>query len=139
MAVPTIVSLFFSLRSFLTVAAFGFSCFVQAQLCTGSLGDPAVNITFGNGSGDNTGYSPTNAYTFTNSTCPQDGFYTIATQTSNCFGNTWHTIPTDHTGGGAFMLVNASFEPGDFFVSTVSDLCPNTTYEFASWIMNVQS
>jgi gliding motility-associated-like protein len=35
------------------------------------------------------------------------------------------------------MLVNASFTPGDFFVATVSDLCPNTTYEFAAWIANV--
>jgi hypothetical protein len=43
----------------------------------------------------------------------------------------------DHTGNGAFMLVNASYNPSDFFVTTVTDLCPNTTYEFAAWIMNV--
>lgn len=35
------------------------------------------------------------------------------------------------------MLVNASYTPGDFFVSTVSGLCPSTTYEFAAWVMNV--
>lgn len=35
------------------------------------------------------------------------------------------------------MLVNASHSPGDFFLTTVSNLCPNTTYEFAAWIMNV--
>ena len=35
------------------------------------------------------------------------------------------------------MLVNASYTPGDFFVTTVSGLCPNTDYEFAAWIMNV--
>jgi gliding motility-associated-like protein len=35
------------------------------------------------------------------------------------------------------MLVNSSFSPGDFYVSTVSDLCGGTTYEFAAWIMNV--
>lgn len=35
------------------------------------------------------------------------------------------------------MLVNASFSPGDFFLTTVTDLCPNTTYEFAAWILNV--
>ena len=35
------------------------------------------------------------------------------------------------------MVVNASFNPGDFFVKTVDGLCPNTTYEFAAWILNV--
>jgi gliding motility-associated-like protein len=35
------------------------------------------------------------------------------------------------------MLVNASFDPGDFYVETVSGLCANTTYEFAAWVMNV--
>jgi gliding motility-associated-like protein len=37
------------------------------------------------------------------------------------------------------MLVNASYTPSDFFVATVKDLCPNTNYEFAAWIMNVLS
>jgi hypothetical protein len=110
---------------------------LQAQLCTGSLGDPAVNITFGSGGGGNTGYTPTNGYTYTNSSCPNDGSYTITTGTSNCFGNSWHTVNSDHTGNGAFMLVNASYDPGDFLVTKVSDLCPNTTYEFAAWLMNV--
>ncbi|MBI1342717.1 MAG: T9SS type B sorting domain-containing protein [Terrimonas sp.] len=116
---------------------FGISSATSGQLCNGSLGDPVVNITFGNGVSGNTGYTPTNAYTYTSSTCPDDGYYTITKQTSGCFGSSWHTIHNDHTGGGAFMLVNASYTPGDFFVTTVADLCPNTTYEFASWIMNV--
>jgi gliding motility-associated-like protein len=107
---------------------------VQAQLCTGSLGDPVVNITFG-GSGSST--VPTvPGYTYTNSSCPNDGFYTITNHSANCFGNTWHSV-SDHTGGGGFMLVNASFTAGDFFVATVTDLCPNTNYEFAAWIVNV--
>ncbi len=110
---------------------------VQAQLCTGSLGDPVVNITFGDGSGNNTGYTPTNAYTYTSNTCPNDGFYTITTSTVGCFNSTWHTVTADHTGGGAFLLVNASVAPGDFLVATVTDLCPNTTYEFAAWILNI--
>ena len=37
------------------------------------------------------------------------------------------------------MSVNASFAPGDFFVTTVNNLCPNTTYQFSAWIMNVLS
>lgn len=114
-----------------------FSFVVNAQLCTGSLGDPVVNITFGNGSSTNTGFPPPSAYTYTNSTCPNDGFYTITTATSGCFGSTWHTVTADHTGGGAFMLVNASYQPGDFLVTTVTGLCPNTTYEFAAWVLNI--
>jgi gliding motility-associated-like protein len=107
----------------------------RAQLCNGSLGDPVVNINFGAG-----GFStavPSNSYVYTSSSCPNDGFYTITNRTANCFNNSWITVNSDHTGGGAFMLVNASITPGDFFVSTVTDLCPNTTYEFAAWLMNV--
>lgn len=112
----------------------------QAQLCNGSLGDPVVNITFGSGTGgDPSGYAPSSSYIYTSSSCPDDGYYTIASYTSNCFGNTWYTVPSDHTGNGGFMLVNASFNPGDFFVTSVTDLCPNTTYEFAAWIMNVMN
>jgi gliding motility-associated-like protein len=110
---------------------------LPAQLCSGSLGDPVVNITFGDGSGGITGYTPTNAYTYTSGSCPNDGFYTITSSTTACFGGTWHTVTADHTGGGAFMLVNASIEPGDFFVADVTNLCPNTTYEFAAWILNI--
>lgn len=106
-----------------------------AQLCTGSLGDPVVNITFGNGNGGENFTAP--GYTYTSNSCPNDGFYNIVTATSGCFGGSWHSVPGDHTGGGAFMLVNASNNPGDFFVSTVTGLCPNTTYEFSAWVMNV--
>lgn len=108
-----------------------------AQLCTGTLGNPVVNIDFGSG-GSNTGYTPTNAYTYLNDPCPNDGYYTITNSTSNCFGNTWHTVNYDHTGnGGAFMIINASYAPGDFIKTSVKDLCPNTTYEFSSWVMNL--
>lgn len=108
----------------------------NAQLCNGSLGDPVVNITFGSG-GATTNYPPPGGYVYTSSSCPNDGYYTVTKSTSDCFGNTWHTVASDHTGNGGFMLVNASFAPGDFFLTTVTDLCPNTTYEFAAWIMNV--
>ncbi len=110
---------------------------IQCQVCTGSLGDPAVNITFGNSAGSASSYVPTSGYTYIASDCPNDGFYTITKSTSGCFGNTWHTVAKDHTGNGNFMLVNASIEPGDFFLTNVTNLCPNTTYEFSGWICNV--
>jgi len=128
------------LRSFLLIIAITCSYVCSSQLCSGSLGDPAVNITFGSGTGgDVNNYAPTSSYVYTSSSCPDDGFYTITNATSNCFGNSWYTVPTDHTGNGGFMLVNASYNPGDFFLTTVTDLCPNTTYEFAAWIMNVMN
>ncbi|MEO8712855.1 MAG: hypothetical protein ABI405_12060, partial [Parafilimonas sp.] len=132
-----ISALFILLRSLITITAFCLSVSAKAQLCNGSLGDPVVDINFGASGSGNTGYTPTNAYTYTSSTCPNDGYYTITKNTSGCFGNAWHTINSDHTGNGAFMLVNASYEPGDFFVTTVTNLCPNTNYQFSAWLMNV--
>ena len=35
------------------------------------------------------------------------------------------------------MLVNASLFPGIFYADTVHELCSNTTFEFAAWIINV--
>lgn len=122
----------FLLLLVLLVAKYGLS-----QFCTGSLGDPVVNITFGDGINPDNNYTPPAAYSYTSQTCPNDGFYTITRSTSGCFGGNWHTVTADHTGGGAFLLVNASYNPGDFFQGTVTGLCPSTTYEFAAWVMNV--
>jgi len=112
----------------------------NAQLCAGSLGDPVVKITFG--AGTNPGpplAAATTNYQYVANTCPNDGFYTLANYTSGCFGDSWHTVPADHTGdpNGYFMLINASFQPSDFYVGTVDGLCPNTNYEFAAWILNM--
>lgn len=112
----------------------------NAQLCQGSLGDPIVNISFG--SGANPG-SPLAAaatgYGYVANDCPNDGFYTVRSNTSNCFSSSWHNVPADHTGNtnGYFMLVNASIQPSAFYVDTVRGLCGNSTYEFAAWVMNV--
>ena len=119
---------------------FSFPSKIFAQLCQGSLGDPVVNITFGAGSNPGAALNNINSYTYFPADCPNDGSYTIANSTSNCFGSTWHSVSEDHTPGdvnGYMMVVNASFNPGDFFVKTVDGLCQNTTYEFASWILNI--
>lgn len=113
----------------------------RAQLCTGSLGDPVVHITFGSGGNPGPQLSAaTTNYGFVSGDCPNDGFYTVRNATGNCFSSSWHSLTEDHTTGdanGYFMLVNASFNPGDFYVDTVRNLCANTTYEFAAWIANV--
>ncbi|MES2371621.1 MAG: gliding motility-associated C-terminal domain-containing protein [Bacteroidota bacterium] len=126
-------------RTVLLIVCFIFCVqFSFAQLCTGSLGDPLVNITFGTGAFSPLKPGVTNMQFFYGA-CPNDGSYTITNTTSGCFNNTWHTLNSDHTGntGGLFMLINASIPPDDFYVDTVSGLCGNTTFEFAAWVTNV--
>lgn len=112
------------------------------QVCTGSLGDPVINQDFGSGS------NPGNAlpgnvtnYSYYANDCPNDGSYTIASQTSNCFGHSWLTFGQDHTGNpnGYMMIVNASNKPGLFYTQTADAgvLCANTTYYFSAWIANL--
>lgn len=113
---------------------------LYAQLCQGSLGDPIINISFGAGANPGPALSAaaTN-YQYVTNDCPQDGFYTVRNNTANCFGGNWFTLNSDHTGNGNgyFMLVNASYQPGTFYLDTVKGLCGGTTYEFAAWIINV--
>jgi gliding motility-associated-like protein len=112
---------------------------LAAQLCTGSLGDPVVRITFGNSSIPDgplkTGVTNMQYV----SVCPNDGQYTIASQSTGCFNGTWFTFHTDHTGdaGGKVMLINGSLAPSDFYLDTVVGLCNNTTYELAAWVSNM--
>lgn len=114
---------------------------VCSQLCTGSLGDPVVHINFGGGGTQgNPAAAASTSYTFLNSDCPNDNFYTVRSSTAACFGNTWHTILEDHTPGdvnGYMMIINAHINAGDFYVDTVRGLCANTTYELAAWVLNV--
>ncbi len=118
-----------------------FWCNSYAQLCNGSLGDPVAWITFGAGSGSGPALpSAVTNYSYTNSSCPNDGSYTIANLSFGCFSSSWHTVVGDHTpddAGGKYMLVNASNTPGVFYVDTIRGLCAGTTYEFSSYIMNV--
>jgi gliding motility-associated-like protein len=114
--------------------------FCSAQLCQGSLGDPIVNTSFGNGANPGPPLAAaTTTYQYVANDCPNDGFYTVRNNTTACFNSSWHSFSSDHTGdpNGYFMLVNASFQPGAFYLDTVRGLCGNTTYEFAAWLMNV--
>jgi gliding motility-associated-like protein len=114
----------------------------MAQECTGSLGDPIINISFGTG----TGFGPALAAGVTSKIqyladyCPNDGFYTITNYSYGCWGSTepWHRA-YDHTGSadGYYMLVNASYEPSDFYIQPVDGLCEGTKYEFAVWVLNM--
>ncbi len=110
-----------------------------AQMCQGSLGDPIVNITFGAGANPGAPLSAaTTNYNYVSTDCPRDGEYAVRNKTEFCFDTLWNSV-TDHTGdaNGYFMLVNASFAPGHFYLDTVRNLCAGSTYEFAAWLVNI--
>ncbi len=115
-----------------------------AQTCTGSLGDPIVNINFGAGVnfGPPLPAGTTSSLQYQAATCPADGYYSILNYTSGCWPNdvVWHTA-TDHTGNsnGYYMLVNASNQPSNFYIQTIDGLCEGTTYQFAAWLLNMCS
>ena len=128
------------LQLLLLLVAVAFCSRAGAQLCNGSLGDPVVNITFG--TGPNPGpprAAATINYQYVTDACPVNGYYAMLNEGVECnYG--WHVLQRDHTGNGNgyFMLVDASFEPGDFYLDTVKTLCANTTYEFAAWMLNMK-
>lgn len=113
-----------------------------AQTCTGGLGTPIVNITFGQGYD----YGPelpngTTSLTFVKNSCPNDGQYTIVSYSPSCFGATWLPMGSDHTGNqaGKYMIVNADYKPSDFFVQQVDGLCAGTSYQFSAWVLNLST
>lgn len=111
---------------------------IRAQLCTGSLGDPVVHLDFGSGTANFAGAlgSGITSYNYVAQSFPNDGSYTVEATTAGA-GTVWWST-TDHTGGGYMMVVNASTSVTDYFYKkSVSGLCPNTTYEFAAWIVNL--
>jgi gliding motility-associated-like protein len=110
----------------------------QLGFCQGNSGDPIFTETFGTGTNFGPSLSSTiiPGYSFIGNSGPQDGEYTIA---SNTFSYGWN-LPSDHTVGdvnGKALIVNGSFSPGDFYVRPISGLCQNTTYEFSAWLINI--
>lgn len=131
---------FFLFRKWLLVLSAFFCTKLNAQLCNGSLGDPVVNINFGAGNNPGPALSAAKtSYTYVTDPCAINGYYTLMNKGIECnYG--WHVLQRDHTGNanGYFMLVDASYDPGDFYVDTVRTLCANTTYEFAAWMLNMK-
>ncbi|OOQ58537.1 gliding motility-associated C-terminal domain-containing protein [Mucilaginibacter pedocola] len=130
----------------LIVLLFGLPCY--AQKCTGSLGAPAINETFGRGTTSAPGPALATGLTnlrYYNDNCGGDnggeGVYTLQTFMGSCKGGTWQTIAADHTGdgNGYFMVINAGSQPDVFYTQRVSGnaLCPNSVYYLGAWIMNI--
>lgn len=127
------------------------SCIVlsQPQTCSGSFGNPIVNITFGSGvtnpgpqlsaavPGASTNYNFASYATGNPPTAPTDGDYALVNAVP--FNSAWYSGAKDHTGNanGYMAFFNSAPTPGDFYRQTVSNLCPGTTYEFSAWVANV--
>ena len=131
---------FYILRLLIFLPVIFFFNKATAQQCSGSLGDPVVNITFGSGTGFGAALSAaTTQYQYVKDACPVNGYYTLLNKGIECnYG--WHILQSDHTGNpdGYFMLIDAAFDPSDFYLDTVKSLCANTTYEFAAWMLNLK-
>ncbi|SFG89923.1 gliding motility-associated C-terminal domain-containing protein [Pedobacter insulae] len=113
---------------------------IKAQVCEGDLGAPIATAGTDFGSGTTTFGNPLGSstnYNFVRGT-PEDGSYTIVKSTAN-LNNGWHQNIINHTNdpNGYMMVVNASYTPGIFYQTTVTGLCPNVTYEFAAWVINI--
>jgi len=112
---------------------------LQAQLgfCQGNSGAPIFTENFGTGTTNGPALPPgATTYTYVNG-APDDGSYTIASNTAGYFE--WFNTP-DHTPddvSGKMFIVNAGFTPGEFFSRTIDGLCENTSYEFSAWLMNL--
>lgn len=127
----------FKLLFFFCISLFSWSAIAQLGFCQGNSGDPIFVEDFGTG----TDYGPplpagTTTYTFVGFNGPQDGEYTLG---SNTFAYGWN-LPNDHTPGdtnGKALIVNASFTTGEFYTTSINGLCENTTYEFSSWLINI--
>lgn len=109
------------------------------MLCNGALGDPIKNLDFGRGASQHGPAISETSFSFRVSGAPPDGWYTIAKSTDGMYPNSWHQIGnhTPNDPDGYMMIVNASDEPSVFYEAAVPDLCPNTTYQFSAWVINL--
>ncbi|MCF4100451.1 T9SS type B sorting domain-containing protein [Gillisia sp. M10.2A] len=112
-------------------------CVGQLGFCEGSKGDPIFQEDFGSG----TGYGPAldpeiTSYTYVTQD-PQDGQYTISNQLGQQILS-WHSyLPTYTLSNGRALIVNADYTSGQFFKTSISGLCENTSYEFSAYLINI--
>ncbi len=121
------------------IICFPHTNFSQAPGANCTFGEPIVKIDFGNG---NNIFNPTTfkSYRQVKHNCPDDGEYSISSESSRCFTGNWHSLNSDHTPGdfdGKMMIVNASHTPGPFFIVNIEGLKPGATYQMGVWLLNI--
>lgn len=135
------------LKKLLLLVFLSFQLLTYAQLgfCNGSSGAPIFFENFGSG----TTYGPTlpagvTNYTYVNSGFPNDGQYTLYYRTNlipnsqNWLYSLDHTPDNEPDGvDGKCLIINAGYNPDQFYKRTVTGLCSNTTFEFSAWVLNI--
>jgi hypothetical protein len=79
-------------------------------------------------------------YNLRTDVCPDDGEFSFASYTQDCFYGNWISFYKDHTPGsigGRMMLINAAYEPAPFFAIKLTGLNENTIYELGAWFVNI--
>ena len=107
------------------------------------VGEPILKVTFGKGSRQFSSALPsefnfTTTYKQRREPAIHDGFFALLNSIYN-HNDAWHTGAKDHTGdeGGYMYLVNANFEPGQFYNGRVDNLCVGLRYEFSVYLANL--
>ncbi|NNK12326.1 MAG: T9SS type B sorting domain-containing protein [Flavobacteriaceae bacterium] len=122
---------------FIALCSVSLSGTAQLGFCQGNSGSPIFTEDFGTGITNGPALpAGTTTYTYVDGP-PDDGSYTLASNTSGYFD--WFNIQDhtpDDTNGKAF-IVNASFTAGEFYRRSINGLCENTSYEFSSWLLNL--
>lgn len=106
-----------------------------AQCLEGSI----ICETFGTGSRGPLPQGQTN-FLYRVPPCPADGEYNLTDTVPGCGGNGWHELRQDHTPNdvrGNMLVVNASYQPSEFYSQKATGLCPGITYEFSLWVLNL--
>ncbi|MEO6149282.1 MAG: hypothetical protein ABIN95_02435, partial [Mucilaginibacter sp.] len=119
---------------------------VTAQNCTGgSFGDPVTGSEdFGSGSNPGAALSTEQSNLTYQPDCNiSDTEYTILNSVIGCHTEGWHNVLQDNTPddvNGYMMVINATDRTdvsGTFYYKKISGLCPNTTYSFSAYILNL--
>ncbi len=111
--------------------------YTKVDLAANAPGDnyySIANNTSATGATDNTTpFKPT-----ANATRVFGGFWDIIgdhTNASNPLAGNLPVAPGQR--GGYMLVVNAAFTTGEVYRDTIKNVCPNTYYEFSSWVRNI--
>ena len=101
-------------------------------------------MTFGNGTRQYSTATPANFSFFTTyvqkfAPTTSNGQFSFINSIRDDFGGAWHTGAGDHTidEKGYMFLVNADYTPGQFYNTTIGNLCIGQRYEFSVYLTNV--
>ncbi len=72
-----------------------------------------------------------------------NGNYNICSQLGSYYQDYWYfgSASYDHTdpGNGRSLIVDADFEPGQFYTLKIKDICPGTHLHFSAWVFNLMN